>query len=325
MTQTYGLVGSHHLEGGFLEGVAKYYEKGRAAGKRVVLGWSQEPRPQSLEATLVERPAVLLPYRSKVSGGDSLVAGAVVVQMRPFLTWAMCQSKREDFECVPFLMNEPVKNVYEVLSAPLILPAHERLPLSRFVHAGSRNEATASPKLDVVLKPRETTPLIEQAFAGADWLGTDSLEKTRARHEYEILLAKMQNFNEPTEGTRRVEQRILRQSLFGNTKTAGCAACGAELPVALVWVSHIKPRASCTRAEMADLSNLLPLCKLGCDDSFEHGYWMVDESGKIRTRRGALTADLRRFLDGIDGRECRGMRYGAERYFAARAALGGTR
>ena len=94
----------------------------------------------------------------------------------------------------------------------------------------------------------------------------------------------------------RIEQRYLRQLLFGDAPTASCCICGEELPVALLVAAHIKDRSCCTLAERKDFTNIVaPMCKLGCDDLYERGYIGVDDNGGIIVNsKKSLTPHLRR-------------------------------
>jgi len=82
----------------------------------------------------------------------------------------------------------------------------------------------------------------------------------------------------------RREQTHLRAALLGakNATHAVCALCGKNLPVGLLWASHIKPRSRCSDDEKRDIPNVAMLaCTLGCDALFERGYVGVDSKGAI--------------------------------------------
>ena len=46
--------------------------------------------------------------------------------------------------------------------------------------------------------------------------------------------------------------------------------------------AHIKPRSKCSTQERKNPNVVMPVCKVGCDDFFEKGYLIVDQSGFIQ-------------------------------------------
>src|SRR5262245_46109236 len=74
-------------------------------------------------------------------------------------------------------------------------------------------------------------------------------------------------------------------SFSGHDGTGTCALCGRTYPVAFLVAAHVKQRASCSEEERRDWAHVvMPLCKFGCDDLYEHGYVSVEPGGKIVTR-----------------------------------------
>ena len=114
----------------------------------------------------------------------------------------------------------------------------------------------------------------------------------------------------------RGEQSILRRRLLRGRRVAPCSICGDDLPEDLLVAAHIKPRAECSREEKLDLPNIAMLmCKMGCDDLYEHGYLTVVD-GMARTRR--LAGDPPRLalsLANLEGRQCSAWNEGSREYF----------
>tara|TARA_X000000950_G_scaffold150812_1_gene185828 strand:- start:852 stop:1811 length:960 start_codon:yes stop_codon:yes gene_type:complete len=80
----------------------------------------------------------------------------------------------------------------------------------------------------------------------------------------------------------RAEQKILSDYLFENSKYSACAICSKQYPNQLLVAGHIKKRKEATKKERLDLSIVMPVCKLGCDELFEHGYIYVDENNILK-------------------------------------------
>ena len=103
----------------------------------------------------------------------------------------------------------------------------------------------------------------------------------------------------------RKEQATLRTILFGGKETAQCALCHQQFPTKLLVAAHIKPRARCSSLERTDPNIVMPACKTGCDDFFEHGFLIVEGDGVIQANKAAqATTDLRRMLADREGLRC---------------------
>ena len=103
----------------------------------------------------------------------------------------------------------------------------------------------------------------------------------------------------------RKEQATLRTILFGGKDTAQCALCHQQFPTKLLVAAHIKPRARCSSLERTDPNIVMPACKTGCDDFFEHGFLIVDGDGVIQVNKAArATTDLTRMLTDRGGLRC---------------------
>lgn len=125
----------------------------------------------------------------------------------------------------------------------------------------------------------------------------------------------------PLDGRRlakvRKEQQFLRTYLFRRKAVGTCGLCGRDFPVELLVAAHIKPRSRCTDSERRDYKNLvMPMCKLGCDDLYEHGYIAVDSHGTVTIRKASpLSAAVMQHLQLLQGRECKYWSSSTEPYF----------
>ena len=115
----------------------------------------------------------------------------------------------------------------------------------------------------------------------------------------------------------RLEQGTLRLLHLGGRKTLRCSVCGRSLPVNLLVVGHIKPRARCTPAEKRDLEHVaMPICVFGCDALYERGFLTISPNGKIVASRKTFGAeDLSRLLSPLHGRRCAAHSSASEPYF----------
>lgn len=102
----------------------------------------------------------------------------------------------------------------------------------------------------------------------------------------------------------REEQGFVRRRLLGGRTEGVCALCGELFPVELLIAAHVKRRSGCTDDEKRDFANnVVPMCKLGCDDLFERGYVVV-RNGRVRAGpTKALTAAVRAAVGRLTGRE----------------------
>lgn len=98
--------------------------------------------------------------------------------------------------------------------------------------------------------------------------------------------------DEHCEVIRRREQGFLRAMLFGSSPTGTCALCGRAFPIDLLVAAHIKRRADCTEEERRDFrNNVVPMCRLGCDELFERRYvTVIDRSVRVGPRRTDVPA-----------------------------------
>jgi hypothetical protein len=147
-----------------------------------------------------------------------------------------------------------------------------------------------------------------------------------AGHEVDTLRAEAKVKAEAARGraleaigtaTVRLEQPALRVFHLRDSPTAACCICGANLPVSLLVIAHIKRRSKCTRREKLDFANVaMPLCLLGCDAMFERGLVTVSPDGRVVASRSSDTKDLKRRLTTLHGGACPAHRPVSEPYFA---------
>jgi hypothetical protein len=88
------------------------------------------------------------------------------------------------------------------------------------------------------------------------------------------------NLDRQTVITTRAES--FRGDLLGDRQRHPCALCGRELPVRLLWASHIKKRSACSPVEKSDPNIVMANCLLGCDTLYERGVVRVDADGVIQ-------------------------------------------
>jgi len=120
------------------------------------------------------------------------------------------------------------------------------------------------------------------------------------------------------EGFRRTEQAFLRKVLFGGNKHAPGAICGCQLPIDLLVAAHIKRRSDCSEAEKLDFrNNVMPICKLGCDELFERGYIAVLNGKVVKnpTREEKMTEKVMIYVNAINERPCSTWHNNSRPYF----------
>lgn len=125
-----------------------------------------------------------------------------------------------------------------------------------------------------------------------------------------------------TIGRRRREQGRLRAYLLGSRDSANCDICGRRLPASILVAAHIKPRAVSDEDHRKDFASIAMLaCALGCDELFERGYIIVDESGVVKPGRDAKTGALQSIVDGLVDGKCTAHNTKTAGDFADRAKL----
>lgn len=120
----------------------------------------------------------------------------------------------------------------------------------------------------------------------------------------------------------RREQAALRSLLFRGEPEFKCAICLRIFPTEIMVAGHIKPRSKCSTKERLDPNIVMPVCKVGCDDFFEKGYIIVDESGVVRSNEGMFySSELRAIVDSLSGNFCSYFKNETEPFFSYRRNL----
>lgn len=123
-----------------------------------------------------------------------------------------------------------------------------------------------------------------------------SLEEVRV----EISL-QMETDGSATRPTRN-EHRFIVKYLFKGLATGTCCICLNDYPRNMLVAAHIKKRASCDRKEKLDIENIAaPMCRMGCDSLFEHGYISVRNGAVVRHPSLEATAAISSYIDGVLG------------------------
>ncbi|QDV85483.1 hypothetical protein [Planctomycetes bacterium TBK1r] len=97
----------------------------------------------------------------------------------------------------------------------------------------------------------------------------------RDRDRHEEYVSKLKDVarlgtDSEVETTRRREQALLREWLFGENETECCAICGREFEVRALHAAHKKKRTLCSEAERTDPNIVMPICVFGCDFLYEN-------------------------------------------------------
>lgn len=115
---------------------------------------------------------------------------------------------------------------------------------------------------------------VENADDSVASTGKDTSEADRY-DAFKKMLQNLDALDVPASTKARSEQRVLRAWLFGERTHASCAICGREFATASLVTAHKKKRSKCTSTEKRDPHIVFPLCNLGCDYLYEHGYITV--------------------------------------------------
>ena len=114
----------------------------------------------------------------------------------------------------------------------------------------------------------------------------------------------------------RAEQKILSDYLFDDSEYSACAICSKHYPNQLLVAGHIKKRKDATKKERLDLNIVMPVCKLGCDELFEHGYIYVDENNILKKNlRKDGTIELDKVIEKLIDKKIEYVNENNKRYF----------
>ncbi|MCV4263748.1 hypothetical protein OH708_19750 [Pseudomonas capsici] len=96
----------------------------------------------------------------------------------------------------------------------------------------------------------------------------------------------------------RKEHRYIVDHLFGKKLTGTCCICQGEYPRKLLVAAHIKKRAACEKKEKLDIEHIAaPMCKMGCDPLFEHGYISVRDGIVVKHPSMEMTSAIEHYID----------------------------
>ena len=84
--------------------------------------------------------------------------------------------------------------------------------------------------------------------------------------------------------------------------------------------AHIKCRSNCSDVEKRDMTNVMPMCKMGCDDLFEKGYVSVSDNRIKRNSEKLTTSPVAAYIRALVGLQCKYWNKGNAQYFAWRQA-----
>jgi hypothetical protein len=146
-----------------------------------------------------------------------------------------------------------------------------------------------------------------QKFFEAFGLRSETYVEPIAQVVYEDLQDKLNSLSETdaeVSGKRRLEQGYLKQHLFGRRTIATCGICEQEYPIAFLVAAHIKRRAACSSTERKDLNVVMPMCKLGCDELFEHGYIAVQAGQVVDLAKKPTTPRIQLRVSEVANRAC---------------------
>lgn len=135
-------------------------------------------------------------------------------------------------------------------------------------------------------------------------------------------LDKLREFLDANEGLdkevlskRRIEQGILRRVLFNQQPTFTCCICQRKYLTNFMVAAHVKKRSECNKEERLDIENIVvPMCKFGCDDLFEHGYISVD-NGIVTILNNNVTKPMLDYMKEIKGNICSSWKSETAKYF----------
>ncbi|MCT4777183.1 MULTISPECIES: hypothetical protein [Exiguobacterium] len=150
----------------------------------------------------------------------------------------------------------------------------------------------------------------KQSQAALDFLDIENtnpfVEVSANEFEEAVRLNIEGSLDTSTNSKGRVEQRYLRNKLFGKRLFEKCACCGFDYPVTQLYAAHIKKRKFCNVEEKLDTRIVMPMCKYGCDVMFEDGYIGV-EAGKFKKLKNnslTLTTRIEELVSAIEGKQC---------------------
>ncbi|MBX8574651.1 hypothetical protein [Pseudomonas cichorii] len=127
-------------------------------------------------------------------------------------------------------------------------------------------------------------------------IGTNTPPVTLSEARREIDES-METEGSASQSTRK-EHRYIVDHLFGKRLTGICCICQGEYPRKLLVAAHIKKRAACEKKEKLDIEHIAaPMCKMGCDPLFEHGYISVRDGVVVKHPSLEMTSTIKHCVD----------------------------
>ncbi|QTN38186.1 HNH endonuclease [Cryomorphaceae bacterium] len=165
-----------------------------------------------------------------------------------------------------------------------------------------------------VLAAERSNPFVEHYSLQSEVFSDEISED-----EYRALIMKLESL-ETSEAEiiskRRREQSFLKKILFGKSTVSICACCSKEYPISFLVTAHIKKRSECSQEEKLDSNVVFPMCKFGCDELFEKGYLVVDDSGVFKAFYPSISSpELKSEIEALAGNECSYFKNETRRYF----------
>ena len=132
-------------------------------------------------------------------------------------------------------------------------------------------------------------------------LSFDQNSKNEKRYDrFKGRLSKIGNTDQTSIGTRRREQSILADWIFGEKNKRRCAICQRKYSKKALVVAHKKKRSQCSDSERLDPHIVFPLCIFGCDYLYEHGFLKIVD-GQVQSGNRCLSKTERSAVDALVG------------------------
>lgn len=114
----------------------------------------------------------------------------------------------------------------------------------------------------------------------------------------------------------RLEHKYIVRHLFQNKPSGHCCICLNEYPRHLLVAAHIKKRSACSTKEKLDIENIAaPMCRLGCDPLFEHGYLAVREGKVVKHPSREMTKATENYVEQLIGKQVLGWSTKNRKYY----------
>ncbi|UTV87515.1 hypothetical protein KDX00_03145 [Cobetia amphilecti] len=153
-------------------------------------------------------------------------------------------------------------------------------------------------------------------------LSSSKVPEIVSEDEYVDVISATADFSKGTDhqtiSMNRKEQAFLRRKCIGVNGPKQCGICSHEYSPEFLVAAHIKKRSLCTHEERIDIDNIvMPLCKFGCDELYERGYFVIDKSGVVSSGRKIQKSQAETYLNAHVGKLCKYYGVDKEKYFEA--------